>query len=65
MIFVKLKNEYLDPIDSKLGLKQGCPLSPLLFNLYIDGIENIFDDQCDPIDFQNVLVLLSHTCEGS
>ena len=35
---IKLKNGYLDPIKSNLGLKQGCPLSPMLFNLYIDMI---------------------------
>ena len=45
---VKLKNGYLDALSSNLGLKQGCPLSPMLFNLYIDDIKDIFDTQCDP-----------------
>ena len=71
---IKLKNGFLDPIDSNLGLKQGCPLSPMLFNIYIDDVENIFDDQCNPVEFQNEkihhflyaddLVLLSHSAEG-
>ena len=46
---INLKNGHLDPIKSTLGLKQGCPLSPMLFNLYIDDINEIFDDQCDPV----------------
>ena len=49
---VKYNNGHLDPISCKVGLKQGCPLSPMLFNLYIDDIANIFDNTCDPIDFQ-------------
>ena len=35
---IKVKNKVMDPITSNLGLKQGCPLSPLLFNLYINDI---------------------------
>ena len=71
---VKLKNGYTRAINSNLGLKQGCPLSPMLFNLYIDDIENVFDDNCDPISIQSQrinhflyaddLVILSQSKEG-
>ena len=50
---IKLKNGFLDPIVSNLGLKQGCPLSPMLFNLYIDDMKDIFDNECDPVTIQN------------
>ena len=46
---IKIKDGYLDPISSNLGLKQGCPLSPMMFNLYIDDIKDVFDPQCDPV----------------
>ena len=71
---IKLKEGYLDPIFSNLGLKQGCPLSPMLFNLYIDDVNSIFDPTCDPVHIQNEtlyhflyaddLVLVSTSAEG-
>ena len=71
---IKLKNGYLDPIRSNLGLKQGCPLSPMLFNLYIDDIKTLFDNECDPVTlgdedishflYADDLVLVSSTPTG-
>ena len=46
---VKVRGGTLDPITSRLGLKQGGVLSPLLFNIIIDDMKNIFDDSCDPV----------------
>ena len=71
---VKLSSGNTCPIKSNLGLKQWCPLSPMLFNLYIDDINNIFDASCHPIGLQDEtinhflyaddLVLISESREG-
>ena len=71
---IKLRDCYLDPISSNLGLKQECPLSPMLFNIYIDDVEDIFDDRCDPVTITDTkishflyaddLVFVSLTPEG-
>ena len=71
---IKLSSGYSDNISSNLGLKQGCPLSPMLFNLYIDDIKDAFDESCYPIHFQDDflnhflyaddLVLISQSREG-
>ena len=71
---IKVKGGYLNPISSNLGLRQGCPLSPMLFNLYIEDIKEIFDDSSDPTILQDEkinhflyaddLVLVSHSAQG-
>ena len=50
---IKLSSGNSQNIVSNLGLKQGCPLSPMLFNLYMDDIDEIFDESCQPVDIQN------------
>ena len=40
---IKVHGGFTDPIQNLLGLKQGCVLSPLLFNLFIDHIKTIFN----------------------
>ena len=33
-----------DEVMSEIGVKQGCPLSPIIFNLYIDELETYLDE---------------------
>ena len=73
-VFVRLSDGLLKPIGTTIGLKQGCGISPLLFNLFINKLPDIFDQTCDPIKVGNEdlssllwaddLVLLSSTPQG-
>ena len=71
---VKMTNGYTDPIKSFKGLKQGCVLSPILFNMSIDDIESIFTKDCHPVTladkvlnhllYADDLILISKSPEG-
>ena len=45
----------LPPITTLLGLKQGDNLSSILFDIFFDDVEEIFDDSCNPIKLSNGL----------
>ena len=60
---------------SNVGLKQGCNMSPILFSLFINDINEIFDVRfCRPVTLGNIklnnllyaddLILISETRTG-
>ena len=58
-IFVKLSNGLTQPFISTAGVKQGCVLSPLCFNLFINNLHCVYDNNknnntfCDPVSINN------------
>ena len=64
----------MQPFLTTIGVKQGCVFSPILFNIFIDKINEIFDESCAPVKLNNLdlncllwaddLVLFSQTAEG-
>ena len=72
----KINGYFLSPILTTQGLKQGDNLSPILFDIFFDDIEDIFDENCDPVSLSDdlsinhllyaddILALLSLSSEG-
>ena len=71
---VKLQGGISRPFASTVGLKQGCVLSPSLFNLYMSDFPDIFDSTCDLVTlkdsnlsclmFADDVVLMSESSQG-
>ena len=52
-MYLKLSAGLTQPFTTTVGVKQGCVLSPLIFNLFIDDLPDHYDDQCDPVLMNN------------
>ena len=52
-VFIKTDNGLLKPITTTTGLKQGCVFSPLLYNLFSNNLDKIFDESCNPVVINN------------
>ena len=71
---VKLEEGYTTFFRSHVGVKQGCNLSPTLFNLFINDLSDIFYRSCTPVKLNDTnlscllyaddLVLLSESRAG-
>lgn len=70
-----MKNQITPPFTSALGVKQGCVLSPLLFNLFLRDLpEALSSEECKAptlwnrplscLQFADDVVILSETAEG-
>ena len=46
---IKLNGKVSTSFLSNSGVKQGCVLSPLLFNMFLSDLPKIFDDSCAPV----------------
>ena len=73
-VFVRVADGLLQPITTTIGLKQGCGISPLLFNLFINKLPAVYDQTCDPVQlggeslscllWADDLMIVSRSSEG-
>ena len=53
----KIDGKLLRPIVTFTGVNQGNNLSPILFDIFFDDVEVIFDSKCEPVVLSNELSL--------
>ena len=53
---VKLHSGLSPPFESSVGVRQGCNLSPTLFNIFVSDIPEIFDSSCEPVQLKLFIV---------
>lgn len=71
---VKCENNITDSFETTVGVKQGCILSPIFFNIFLSDLPEIFDSDCDPVNlngnslnclmYADDLILLSESAKG-
>ena len=52
-MFIKLDEGLTKPFVTTVGLKQGCSISPFIFNLFVDKLPTVYDETCDGLKLGN------------